>query len=219
MEYTKFITLMKPDVTQYCAFIFDLDGTLIDSEKYHAAGFAWAVEKLSGYRITDAELREFFESHTSRFAPVLSARHKLNLNPADVLALKREHVKRNFKAELLSGAGNFITAWHGKIPLALASNSPREFVDNALSKTGLAGVFNVICTAEDVQHRKPDPEMYRLALKRLRQSPENVLVFEDSCAGITAARGAGCAVIMIKNGSGRAVAGVPQFTWKELSAL
>ena len=50
---------MTPDLNRYEAFIFDLDGTLIDSEKYHADGFAQAVEALSGYRLTPAEPHHF----------------------------------------------------------------------------------------------------------------------------------------------------------------
>lgn len=196
--------------------MFDLDGTLIDSEKYHADGFAQAVEALSGYRITAAERREFFESHTTVFTPVLAARHGLDLDAQQVLAHKRAHVRDHFKTEVFPDAYAFIQKQRGRFRLALASNSPARFVHEALDEGGLAGCFEVICTADDVTHRKPDPEMYLLTLERLRLPADSVLVFEDSPPGVRAAQSAGCPVLMIENGSGRTVEGLRKTRWKDL---
>ena len=210
---------MKPDFSTTKAFIFDLDGTLIDSEKYHADGFAFAVEAASGYKITAQERREFFESHTTRYTPVLAARHGLALDVDDVLAKKREYVKTNFKTETFPDALEFVGKWRGKKRMALASNSPLKFVANALEDIGLSNAFETVCTADDVTHRKPEPEMYLLTLRRMNLAPSEVFVFEDSPAGVTAAQSAGCPVVMVENGAGRAVDGVKKYLWKELSQL
>ena len=207
---------MKTYLDEYKAFIFDLDGTLINSEKYHADGFAHAVVALSGYQLTPAERREFFEAHTNVFTPVLATRHGLTLDPAAVLNLKRDYVSRHFKAEIFPGVEAFIEKWRGQTRMALASNSPRQFVKQALVEAGLIDLFESVITADDVTHRKPDPEMYELTLKSLKLAPEDVMVFEDSSAGVAAAQAAGCVVVMIENGAGRAVDDVPRYTWKEL---
>lgn len=207
---------MKTYLDEYKAFIFDLDGTLINSERYHADGFAHAIEILSGYRMTPAERREFFESHTNLFTPVLAARHGLTLDPAIVMVQKQAHLDRHFKAEVLPGAATFIAKWRNNMRMALASNSVRCFVKRALVEAGLIDVFESVITADDVIRRKPDPEMYELTLKNLNLKPEDVMVFEDSPAGVAAAQAAGCTVVMIENGAGRSVEGVPQYTWKEL---
>lgn len=207
---------MKTYLDEYKAFIFDLDGTLINSEKYHADGFAHAVETLSGYRLTPEERREFFEGHTNVFTPVLAARHGLSLDPVEVLKHKRRHVEKNFKVELFSGVEAFIQKWRKPTRMALASNSPRLFVKQALVEARLIDLFESVVTADDVKHRKPDPEMYNLTLENLQLSPEEVLVFEDSPAGVAAAQAAGCPVVMIENGTGRSVDGVSRYTWKEL---
>jgi len=207
---------MKTYLDEYKAFIFDLDGTLINSEKYHADGFAYAVEILSGYQLTPDERREFFEAHTNVFTPILAARRGLKLDPDEVLRHKRIHVDRNFQVEILPGVEGFIQKWRGQMRMALASNSPRQFVKNALVEAHLIDLFESVVTADDVAHRKPDPEMYNLTLANLKLMPEDVLVFEDSPAGVAAAQEAGCPVIMIENGAGRSVDGVSRYTWKEL---
>jgi beta-phosphoglucomutase len=210
---------MTPDFTETQAIVFDLDGTLIDSEGYHADGFAHAVEAQSGYQITESERREFFESHTDVFTPVLAARHGLDLDPGEVLRIKRAHVKEHFKTDLFPLAVPFIRKWRGKKRMALASNSPRHFVSRVLVDARMIDLFEAVCTADDVTRRKPDPEMYRLILDRMSLAPADVLVLEDSPAGVAAAQAAGCPVLMVENGAGRSVDGVEKYTWKELTAF
>ena len=208
---------MKTDLNQFKAFIFDLDGTLINSEKYHADGFARAVETVSGYQLTEEERREFFEGHTSTFTPVLADRHGLDLDPMEVLKHKREHVRKYFKTDVFPQAIPFIKKWRSRKRLALASNSPKSFVRDALVNGRMIDLFEEVCTADDVSQRKPAPEMYLLMLERLGLEPSEVLVFEDSPAGVSAAQAANCPVIMVENGANRSVDGVEKYTWKELS--
>ncbi len=208
---------MKPDLNQYKAFVFDLDGTLIDSERYHADGFSQAVEALTGYCITDAERREFFESHTRAFAPVLAERHGLDLDVDAALALKRTHVRTHFKTDVFPQAVHFIRKWRDRKRLSLASNSSRQFVKNALIEGRMIDLFETVCTADDVTHRKPDPEMYLQTLEWLKLAPQEVIIFEDSPSGVLAAQAAGCPVVMIETGGQRTVEGVEKFTWRELS--
>lgn len=208
---------MKPDLNQYKAFVFDLDGTLINSEKYHADAFALAVKTVGGYEVTEAECREFFEAHTSTFVPVLNERHGLDMDFSEVLKHKRAHVRKHFRTDVFPLAIHFIKKWRGRKRLALASNSPKHFVRNALVEARMIDLFEAVCTADDVTHRKPDPEMYRLMLDRLALQPDEVLVFEDSPAGVLAAQNADCPLVMVDNGAGRNVKDVEKYTWKELA--
>jgi HAD superfamily hydrolase (TIGR01509 family) len=184
----------------YEAFIMDLDGTLIDSGKYHAQAFADAVLEHSGYQLKPHEHHEFFSKHSTWFAENLNERYDLSLDPQKVLKQKRRRVREIFEAELFSGAREFLETWHGRTPMALATNSPVDFVLPALEEAGVLKYFDCVTTADDVTHRKPDPEIIEVTVQKLQVDPLNTLVFEDQLIGIEAARAAGAKVVAIDNG-------------------
>jgi putative hydrolase of the HAD superfamily len=182
------------------AFIFDLDGTLIDSGKYHARAFADAVLEQSGYQLTPNEHHEFFGSHSLHFSEVLNTRYGLTLDPKTVLDRKRQRVKEVFVVEFFEGAREFLEIWHGRKPMALATNSPHNFVLAALEEAAVLNYFNCITTSDEVTHRKPDPEIIEVTVQKLQVDPLKTLVFEDQLIGIAAARAAGAHVVAIDNG-------------------
>ena len=202
---------------EYDAFILDLDGTLIDSGKYHARAFADAVLEQGGYELTSAEHDEFFATHSTLFAETLNQRYGLTLDPEQVLARKRERMREIFRLELFDGVQDFLEQWHEKKPMALSTNSPASFVYPALESSGIGRYFDSIATADDVKKRKPDPELVESTLQRLEVSPARALVFEDQLIGIEAAQAAGAAVLAVDNGQ-RVVFpdNIQVVTWKEL---
>lgn len=204
----------------YEAFILDLDGTLIDSGKYHAQAFSDAVLAQSGYQLKPYEHHEFFSKHSTWFAEDLNERYGLQLDPEQVLAHKRERVQEIFVAEFFSGAREFLNFWRGKKPLALASNSPRRFVEPALKESGVLEVFDSITTADDVKKRKPDPEIVQVTIQKLGVDPLKTLVFEDQLIGIKAARAAGARVVAVDNNQPvNYPVDVAVHTWQELLKL
>ncbi len=204
----------------YEAFILDLDGTLIDSGKYHAQAFADAVLAQSGYSLKPSEHHEFFATHSTWFAQSLNERYGLSLNPEQVLAYKRERVQEIFVAELFEGAREFLERWYGKKPMALATNSPMKFVRPALEEADILKYFDCITTASDVTHRKPNPEIIEISVQKLQVDPLQTLVFEDQLIGIEAARSAGAQVVGIDNGQPVDYpADVAVYTWPELLKL
>ena len=199
------------------AFILDLDGTLIDSGKYHARAFADAVLEHSGYALTPAEHHEFFGSHSTWFSRTLNDRYGLGLDPQAVLESKRARMREIFMVELFAGAHEFLACWQGRRPMALATNSPLSFVQPALEDAGIMRYFECIITSDDVTHRKPDPEMIEIAIQKLRSDPLRTLVFDDQMIGIEAARRAGAQVVAVDNGQPvEFPVDVPVHTWAEL---
>lgn len=199
------------------AFVFDLDGTLLDSGGYHAQAFATAVFEQSGYRITAEESREFFASHSTLFAQCLNQRYELGLVPDQVLARKRIRMIEIFKSVLFDGAREFLEQWQGIKPMGLATNSPALFVNTVLKELNLTTFFDAVITADDVTDRKPHPEMMLKVVDQLQVDPAKVLVFEDQLIGITAAQKAGTKVVAIENKQQVIFPeNMPVMTWKEL---
>jgi HAD superfamily hydrolase (TIGR01509 family) len=95
------------------------------------------------------------------------------------------------------GALELVTRLRGRLPLALASNSPRRLVDAAMTSARLTDTFDVVVTSDDVPRSKPAPDIYLLACERLGVPPADVLALEDSSAGVASAKAAGLSVIAV----------------------
>jgi HAD superfamily hydrolase (TIGR01509 family) len=95
------------------------------------------------------------------------------------------------------GALELVARLRGRLPLALASNSPRRLVDAAMTSARLTDTFDVVVTSDDVPRSKPAPDIYLLACERLGVPPADVLALEDSSAGVASAKAAGLSVIAV----------------------
>ena len=84
--------------------------------------------------------------------------------------------------------------------LALVSSSPRKVVDTVLEHLGISKTFDFVIGGDEASKKKPDPEIYKKAIKALGVKPSEVLSFEDSPAGAKAAAAAGCDLIIVWNG-------------------
>lgn len=95
------------------------------------------------------------------------------------------------------------TAQEMGLRLGIASSSNRDWVVGHLTRLGLVDYFEVVHTSEDVERTKPDPALYRLALKSLALNPAEAIVFEDSPNGVTAAKATGIFTVAVPNGMTR----------------
>ena len=98
-------------------------------------------------------------------------------------------------ADALPGARALVSELRGRVPIAVASNSPRAFVDAALFSAGLDDLFSVVLSADDVEQPKPAPDLYRAACTRLNAAPARTVAFEDSPTGAASARAAGTVLV------------------------
>ena len=87
-----------------------------------------------------------------------------------------------------------------RVPVAVVSGAFRNEIEPVLRAAGIDRLFVTLVTADDVTNGKPDPECYRLLIERLGDGirPEDVLVFEDTTAGIAAAKGAGLRCVAVR---------------------
>jgi beta-phosphoglucomutase family hydrolase len=177
----------------FAGYIFDLDGTLVDTMPLHYR--AWdAAMRDAGLKVTLDE--ELFYSlggvPTLRVAELIAQHYRLTIDPQRVF-----HVKESFFMDLQGEAGLIepvvevarrVARTH---PVAIASGGPREVVRRSLDLAGLAPLFKVVVSADDVVHGKPSPDMFLLAARQMGGEPTQCLVFEDAEPGMRAAEAAG----------------------------
>lgn len=182
------------------AVIFDLDGTLIDTEKYYRIFWPKALAEF-GYTMTDEQVLAM-RSLGRPFAPAqLKAWFGEDL---DYLAVRdrrkvlMEECLDREGIELKPGAVELLQ-WlraHG-IVTAIATATDLERATKYLKKVGLDGYFDRVISAVQVKEGKPSPDIYRYACEQLELAPEECFAVEDSPNGVMSAYRAGCKVIMV----------------------
>jgi HAD superfamily hydrolase (TIGR01509 family) len=179
------------------AYIFDCDGTVVDSMPLHYRAWKAALAEWSCDFPED-----LFYSWGGK--PVRNIIADLNqiyslTMPIDSLAIRKEalYLAQLPSLKAIPEVVEHITAQHGRIPLAVASGSRRDSVVGSLTTIGLLDKFDSIVTAGDYIHAKPAPDCFLLAAERLGVAPKDCLVFEDTQLGIQAATAAGMASVMV----------------------
>ena len=173
------------------AAVFDMDGLLIDTEPLWRAAEADLLER-HGDRFTDADAEA---THGRSIQDTVEA-YAERLGGLDVVAVRAEllsAMRAHYLAgpPLRPGAKPLIDALRGRLHLGVASNTDGDLVRIALQSVGLLDAFEAIVSAADVGRGKPSPDIYRAACERLGVEARHAVAFEDSPAGIRAAKAAG----------------------------
>lgn len=202
------------------AILFDLDGTLLETEELKALSYARAAVELRPDAVREAEVLESFrdlvglsrrevaESLMQRFDLRESAEKHAEDDgeePWEAYVRLRLRIYEGLleDPELLLGQRypHNIDLLHGLrgegYPISLATMSHRYQVERVLDVLGLTGEFDFVATVDDIQKGKPDPEIDLLVAREVGISPEEFLVVEDSPAGVRAALAAGMAVVAV----------------------
>lgn len=186
---------MKLDIPagSFAGYIFDLDGTLVDTMPLHYRAWNEAMQKAGLTGEIDEDL--FYSLGgvpTRRVAELIALHYGLTIDPHAVFHHKESvFLEMQKDAKLIEPVVEFARRIALTHPVAIASGGPREVVHKMLEVAGLAQLFKVVITPEDVEHGKPAPDMFLLAAKRLGVAPEQCLVFEDAEPGMRAAEAAG----------------------------
>jgi putative hydrolase of the HAD superfamily len=183
-------------------FIFDFDGLILDTEK---PGFlAWKeIFDRFGQPFALEDWKKAIGTGPSAFDPALHLCEFVqdSLDPAQLHEEQLSIANKIIRAQpILPGVLELIQEIKASgRKLAIASSSPRSWVIGHLSRLALIPYFDIILTSEDVQHVKPEPDLYLLALSKLDLTPAEAVVFEDSPNGILAANAAGITSIAVPN--------------------
>lgn len=205
-----------PDITEVLerlpgaeAFLFDMDGTILDSEVLHAKAFRSLLEgdvpaSLKAQNLSETELYRLCLGQTDERVFSILQGYKLfdGRDPKELrikkneryLSLLSETEKERLclprMAELLL---KIREAGH---KLALVTSSDKESARASMLRLGLSDLFHLYVTEESTEKNKPDPAPYFLASQSLGVAPENCVVFEDSPAGLEAASNFGAGAVI-----------------------
>jgi beta-phosphoglucomutase len=184
------------------AIVFDFNGTLSDDEPILCEIF----RSLFAEHGKPLSAREYYDELAGLSDPEV-VRIWLGPDHPDVDAVIAERVAR-YRAVLADGSSvhehvrEAVRYAAGRVPLAICSGAARAEIEPVLEAAGLAPLFRGIVSADDVAHGKPDPEGYVAALTLLDGIPAaDVLVVEDTEAGIASARAAGVGTVFAKRGT------------------
>jgi hypothetical protein len=183
----------------FAAYIFDLDGTLIDTMPLHYLAWDKAMRQVGLQTQLDEDL--FYSLGgvpTLKVAEIIGAHYGLIIDPEKVFHEKERYfLQTHTEAQLIDVTVNFAKSVFTSHPLAIASGGTRDVVLSSLKAAGLTSLFKEIVCADDVKHGKPAPDMFLLAARRLNVDPRHCLVFEDAEPGIKAALAAGMQVVRV----------------------
>src|SRR5262245_39823949 len=183
------------------AVVFDFDGIVLDSETPEYESHRRIYERC-GVPLTIADWCEaigvWAEGHGDRRFEALCARSN-EAPPREAYLAERQRIFQTLlPPEPMRGIRELLTALDvAGIPAAIASTSSARWVIPAAERIGVRGFFDVIVTGDEVQKRKPAPDVYLEAARRLGVEPEDAIAIEDSGPGVAAARAAGMAVVAI----------------------
>ncbi len=175
------------------AFIFDMDGTLVDNMHFH--GLAW--QQMLAENGVEADAHDFLVKTAGKTNREIIPHFFRDADEEKLLALggRKEELYRELflpHRQAIKGAIEFLTAAKTLgVKMAVATAAPNANMEFILDGLDLRQFFQAVTTAADIENGKPNPEIFLKSAQKLGVEPENCLVFEDAINGFTAARAAG----------------------------
>lgn len=201
------------------ALIFDCDGTLVDTAPAHFNAIRLALQA-QGHTMERGWYMErtgltpdaLLDAHDARLAAEQATALEYAAGPGSagssaLTPLNRDEVFRtytgHFQASLqllreVKAVADVARAWHGKVPMIVATNGRRANVEASLRVTGLLPLFDDIVSADDVAQGKPAPDVFLESARRAGAAPVDCVVLEDSDEGLRAAAAAGMRSIDVR---------------------
>ncbi len=181
----------------FAAYLFDCDGTIVDSMPLHYVAWTKALSEWS-CQFPEELFYAWGGRPAAEIIATLNQQQGLNM-PLEQVELRKEQLYYEVlpQLEAVPEVLDHIHRSHGDIPFAVVSGSTRESVVASLEALGILDRFATLVCAGDYAHAKPHPEPFLLAAERLHVDPSQCLVFEDTDMGIEAATRAGMASVKV----------------------
>jgi beta-phosphoglucomutase len=169
------------------AFLFDMDGVLINSMPLHTKAWEIYLDRL-GLRVADLEARMHGKRNPELVRELISAdlpEEEIFEHGASKERLFRQLMSEEVERYRIAGLVDFLERYRD-VPKAVGSNAERANIDFALDRFGLRPYFEVTVDGSEVERPKPYPDIYLKAAERLGVGPRGCIVFEDSPVGAAA---------------------------------
>jgi len=184
------------------AFIFDMDGVIIDSEPIHFE-IDTKTMKHFGVEISNKELEKYVGMTNPEMWKLIKDDYNITESINEIINYQlgnKIKILRESNIEPIEGIKELIFQLKNEnISIAVASSSPRKFIQEVLIKFNLIDCFQYIVSGEEVAKGKPAPDIYIEAAKQLGVNTEHCIVIEDSRNGVLAAKNAGMKCIGYRN--------------------
>ena len=183
------------------AVLWDMDGTLVDTEPYWIAVEYQIVDEFGDGSWDDDKAHDLVGRDLRDSARRMQDNGAVRLEIDDIVERLLDGVidRVRLKIPWRPGARRLLNDLHESgIPCALVTMSWRRFVDPILAALP-AGVFDVVITGDEVAEGKPNPQPYQLAARGLGVTPQECVAIEDSPTGLQSAVAAGCKTLAIPN--------------------
>lgn len=188
------------------AVIFDMNGLIVDDERFQLAAASLVFKKM-GITILKNDWINKYVGHTAKYVFTdllknieIPSQQKINKIDKQKNIIYGQLMRAQIKKVVRPGTVNLIKyLYQNHYKLAVATSASSTEVEIALGKKGLDLIkyFDCVIDIANIKKAKPDPEIYKLAMKKLDVSPKETLIFEDTALGIESARRAGARAVAV----------------------
>ena len=187
-------------MSQFKAILFDMDGTLVNTEPLHEEAWHATLAQLNLQFPSD--WFNHYTGSTDRILITDVAKHyNLDLDVDELLTEKKNRFLEMAKtrSQAFDGVNEGLSLLQDKYELALVTSSSSQGAKRVLDATSLFPFFKTIVTFDDVEKHKPDPEPYTKAVQFFGLHPNECIAIEDSVSGSKSAKAAGCFTLGVLN--------------------
>ena len=183
------------------AFIFDLNGTMIDDMEYHITAWRHILNNDLGANLSREEVKKQMYGKNGDVLERIFGAGRFTQGETDRISIKKEQQYQQAylpHLRLIAGLGDFISEAHAlHIPMAIGSAAIHFNINFVLDNLHLRQYFKAVVSAEDVVYSKPNAETYLKAAALIHAAPASCIVFEDAPKGVEAAQHAGMPCIVL----------------------
>jgi beta-phosphoglucomutase family hydrolase len=185
---------------QYQAFIFDMDGTLLDTMPGHLKAWQQTASHF-GFPFSEEWLHSLGGMPSYKIAAEVNSKYTMSLDPIEVSKYKMASFSElDDIGEPIPCTFDVLNHFYGVKKLAVGTGSQRNSAERLLTKARLIDMLDVVVTASDVDNHKPNPDTFLKAAQDMQVEPEQCIVFEDTKLGLQAAHAANMDCMMVEEG-------------------